>query len=103
MALKWNFVTFIHRNAVWPLLYTRSGQAPKCNGPSSIITQNQKQLAFNSNLSTICQLVSFMGAGERWDRVATVVTNRDFTGMAHSAELADLPLRVEVLHMYCTM
>ena len=23
MALKWNFVTFIHRNAVWPLLYTR--------------------------------------------------------------------------------
>ena len=40
-----------------------------------------------------------MGQGHdssQWP-VATVVTNRDFTGMAHSAELADLPLRVEVL------
>ena len=43
-----------------------------------------------------------MGQGHdssQWP-VATVVTNRDFTGMAHSAELAELPLRVEVLHMY---
>ena len=40
-----------------------------------------------------------MGQGHdssQWP-VATVVTNRDFTGMAHSAELADLPLRVEAL------
>ena len=43
-----------------------------------------------------------MGQGHdssQWP-VATVVTNRDFTGMAHSAELADLPLRVEALHMH---
>ena len=43
-----------------------------------------------------------MGQGHdssQWP-VATVVTNRDFTGMAHSAELAELPLRVEVLHKY---
>ena len=42
-----------------------------------------------------------MGQGHdssQWP-AATVVTNRDFTGMAHSAELADLPLRVEVLHL----
>ena len=43
-----------------------------------------------------------MGQGHdssQWP-VATVVTNRDFTGMAHSAELADLPLRVEALQRY---
>ena len=42
-----------------------------------------------------------MGQGHdssQWP-AATVVTNRDFTGMAHSAELADLPLRVEMLHL----
>ena len=42
-----------------------------------------------------------MGQGHdssQWP-AATVVTNRDLTGMAHSAELADLPLRVEVLHL----
>ena len=43
-----------------------------------------------------------MGQGHdssQWP-AATVVTNRDFTGMAHSAELADIPLRVEVLHIH---
>ena len=43
-----------------------------------------------------------MGQGHdssQWP-AATVVTNRDFTGRAHSAELTDLPLRVEVLHFY---
>ena len=46
-----------------------------------------------------------MGQGRdssQWP-VATVVTNRDFTGMAHSAELVDLPLRVEALCMWFDM
>ena len=43
-----------------------------------------------------------MGQGHdssQWP-AASVVTNRDFTVMAHSAELADLILRVEVLHKH---